>query len=288
MREVRALFFDVFGTLVDWRTSIAREAEKILSPLGVAADWMAFADAWRAQYQPAMDEVRTGELPFSKLDVLHRRNLDVVLGNLGLDRVDESVRAELNLAWHRLDAWPDVKPGLDRLRSKFRIAPCSNGNISLMVDLARRNGFVWDAILGAELAHDYKPKAAVYLVAAAALDCAPEETMMVAAHSSDLAAASRAGLRTAFIARPDERGIGNGESAPQVPVDFGAANLMDLADQLHCSGSMSLDSERSEARCVEADSAHAADNAQAGRTQGARSPKGGAAGRGPERGGANR
>ncbi len=146
------------------------------------------------------------------------------------------MRADLNLAWHRLDAWTDVKPGLDRLRSKFRIAPCSNGNISLMVDLARRNGFVWDAILGAEVARDYKPKAAVYLVAAAAFDCAPEETMMVAAHSSDLAAASRAGLRTAFIARPDESGIGKGESAPQVPVDVSAADLLDLADRLHCAG----------------------------------------------------
>ncbi len=234
MQEVKALLFDVFGTLVDWRTSIAREAEKILSPLGVAADWTAFADAWRAQYQPAMEAVRTGRLPFSKLDVLHRRNLDVVLSELGLERIAAAVRADLNLAWHRLDAWPDVKPGLDRLRSQFKIAPCSNGNISLMVDLARRNGFAWDAILGAEIARDYKPKAAVYLAAADAFDCAPEEAMMVAAHSSDLAAAARAGLRTAFIARPDEHGIGKGESAPQVPVDFSAAGLLELADLVHC------------------------------------------------------
>ncbi len=236
MRELRALFFDVFGTLVDWRASIAREARKILSPLDVETGWLALADAWRAQYQPALEEVRRGRLPFDKLDALHRRNLDVVLRELGLDRIDEAVRADLNLAWHRLDAWPDVKPGLDRLRSKFRIAPCSNGNISLMVDLARRNGLVWDAILGAELARDYKPKAAVYLAAAAAFDCAPEETLMVAAHSSDLAAASRAGLRTAFVARPDEHGPGKGESAPQLPVDFNAASLLDLANQLGCAG----------------------------------------------------
>ena len=234
MRKVRALLFDVFGTLVDWRTSIAAEAQTILSPLRAGTDWGAFADAWRAQYQPAMEEVRTGRVPFSKLDLLHRRNLDVVLLELGLDRADEAVRAELNLAWHRLDAWPDAQPGLARLRSKFRIAPCSNGNVSLMVDLARRNGFVWDAVLGAEFARDYKPNAAVYLAAAAAFDCAPDETMMVAAHSSDLAGAARAGLRTAFIARPDECGTAKGENAPQVPVDFSAASLIDLADQLGC------------------------------------------------------
>ena len=206
MHGVKALVFDVFGTLVDWRSSIAREARDILSIHGVTTDWEAFADAWRDQYQPAMEEVRTGRLPFSKLDMLHRRNLDAVLKASGLDRIDEPTRVRLNLAWHRLDAWPDVAAGLTRLRTKYRIAPCSNGNISLMVDLARRNGFPWDAILGAEVARDYKPKPAVYLGAAAAFDCAPEETMMVAAHSSDLAAAANAGLRTAFIARPNERG----------------------------------------------------------------------------------
>jgi 2-haloacid dehalogenase len=234
MEHVKALFFDVFGTLVDWRGSIAREARTILSPRGVAIDWEGFADAWRGQYQPAMDEVRSGRLPFSKLDVLHRRNLDVIVKDFGLDDLDESARANLNLAWHRLDAWPDTKPGLARLRTKFLIAPCSNGNISLMVDLARRNGLVWDAILGAEIARDYKPKPAVYLSAAAAFDCEPRETMMVAAHSSDLAAAAAAGLRTAFIARPDEHGEGKGESRASVPVDLSAASLTALAEQLAC------------------------------------------------------
>jgi len=236
MHQVKALIFDVFGTLVDWRTSIAREARDALAPRGVAIDWEAFADAWRDQYQPAMEDVRAGRLPFSKLDVLHRRNLDVVLAahGLGLDRVDETARVHLNLAWHRLDAWPDVAPGLARLRAKHRIAPCSNGNISLMVDLARRNGFVWDAILGAEIARDYKPKPGVYLAAAAAFDCAPAETMMVAAHSSDLAAAAAAGLRTAFVARPDEHGKGRGESRASVPVDVSAADLVDLAARLGC------------------------------------------------------
>jgi len=226
---IKALLFDVFGTLVDWRGGVAREARGILSPLGVCVDWLAFADAWRDRYQPAMEEVRNGRLPFSKLDVLHRHNLDIVLRDFGLERVDDATRSELNLAWHRLDAWPDVRDGLARLRERFRVAPCSNGNISLMADLARRNGFAWDAILGAELARDYKPKPVVYLSAAGAFDCAPGEAMMVAAHSSDLAAAASAGLRTAFIARPDERGPGRGESRAGVPVDVSAASLLELA-----------------------------------------------------------
>lgn len=234
MARVRALIFDVFGTLVDWRSSIAREARRCLAPLGVDLDWVAFADAWRDQYQPAMEEVRSGRLPFCKLDVLHRRNLDVVMREFQLDRVDEATRQKLNLAWHRLDAWPDVGPGLARLRSAFRLAPCSNGNISLMVDLARRNDLPWDAILGAEFARDYKPKPVVYLSAAAAFDCQPAETMMVAAHSSDLAAAAAIGLRTAFIARPDEHGPGKGEREASVPVDHSAASVLELADQLGC------------------------------------------------------
>jgi 2-haloacid dehalogenase len=234
MENIKALFFDVFGTLVDWRSSIAREARAILSPLGVAVDWEAFADAWRGEYQPAMDEVRSGRLPFSTLDVLHRRNLDVVLKASGLDHVDEATRVYLNLAWHRLDAWPDTTRGLARLRTTFRIAPCSNGNISIMVDLARRNGIVWDAILGAEIARDYKPKPIVYLSAAAAFDCKPEQTMMVAAHSSDLAAAAATGLRTAFVARPDEYGPGKGESRASVPVDLSVESLSALADRLAC------------------------------------------------------
>jgi len=234
MERVRALIFDVFGTLVDWRGSIAREARATLGPLGIETDWLAFADAWRDQYQPAMEEVRAGRLPFCKLDRLHRRNLDIVLAALGLERVDEATRVELNLAWHRLDAWPDVAPGLARLRQGFLLAPCSNGNISLMVDLARRNGFAWDAILGAEIARDYKPKPAVYLAAADAFDCAPEATMMVAAHSSDLAAAAETGLATAFVARPDEYGPGRGERSPATAVDIVATDLGDLAARLGC------------------------------------------------------
>ena len=228
---IKALLFDVFGTLVDWRRSVAREAQAALAPLGIEADWLAFADAWRGQYQPAMDEVRAGRLPFSKLDALHRRNLDVVLHAQALDGVDERTRAHLNLAWHRLDAWPDVKPGLHRLRARFVLAPCS-GNISLMIDLARRNGFPWDAILGAELARDYKPKPIVYRAAIAAMDCAPDEVVMVAAHASDLAAAAKEGLHTAFVERPEEFGPGRAETLGSVGVDYVVPGITALADRL--------------------------------------------------------
>src|SRR5947209_9430554 len=145
----KALFFDVFGTLVDWRSSIARAAAAILNPRGFAFDAFTFADAWRAEYQPAMDEVRSGRIPFCKLDVLHRRNLERILPRFGLSGLSEDVLRELNLAWHRLDAWPDVPPALRRLRRRFLLAPVSNGNISLMLDLARRNEFPWDGNLGA-------------------------------------------------------------------------------------------------------------------------------------------
>ncbi len=170
---VKALFFDVFGTLVDWRTSIAREAKTVLEPHGHALDWPALADAWRGEYQGAMEEVRAGSIGFCKLDVLHRRNLDRILPRFGLEALGEDDRRALNMAWHRLDAWPDVTGALHRLKRRYLLAPVSNGNISLMVDLARRNEFPWDAILGAEIAGDYKPKPRVYLAAAEAFDLSP-------------------------------------------------------------------------------------------------------------------
>lgn len=229
---VKALFFDVFGTLVDWRNSIAREAKAVLEPKGHALDWLVFTDAWRGEYQGAMDEVRSGRIPFCKLDVLHRRNLDRVLPRFHIENLSEAERHNLNLAWHRLDAWPDVSRGLHRLKRRFMVAPLSNGNISLMVDLARRNDLPWDAILGSEIAGDYKPKPGVYLAAAAALDLPPTECMMVAAHTFDLKAAAAVGMRTAHIARPNERGVGKGEAAPAEPMDVAAQNLEDLADKL--------------------------------------------------------
>jgi 2-haloacid dehalogenase len=232
MTSVRAMFFDVFGTLVDWRTGVAREAERALQPLGYNLDWTAIADAWRGEYQPGMEEVRSGRIPFCKLDVLHRRNLERFMVRFGLRNLPDEVLRELTLAWHRLNAWPDVPTALKRLRKKFLLAPVSNGNISLMVDLARRNDFPWDAILGAEVARDYKPMPRVYLAACEALDLAPAECMMVAAHSSDLAVAATCGLRTAHVARPDEHGPGTGETRPTVPVDAAGKNLSDLADKL--------------------------------------------------------
>jgi 2-haloacid dehalogenase len=228
----KALLFDVFGTLVDWRTSIARESEQVLKPLGVAVDWLAFADAWRGEYQGAMDQVRDGHIPFCKLDLLHRRNLDLIMPGFNISGIAENALQYLNLAWHRLDVWPDVPPGMSRLRRRHLLAPCSNGNISLMVDIARRNGIHWDAILGSEIAGDYKPKPRVYLASCAAFDLAPGECMMVAAHSKDLQHAAACGLRTAHIARPNEHGPGKGEPVPKVPVDYAARSLEHLAEQL--------------------------------------------------------
>lgn len=232
MEPVKALFFDVFGTLVDWRSGVAREARAILAPLGHDLDWLAFADAWRAQYQPGMEEIRAGRLPFSRLDVVHGRMLERILPAFGLAGLDDVACGRLNLAWHKLDAWPEVPEALRRLRQRFFLSPVSNGNISLMVDLARRNGFHWDAILGAEIAGDYKPKPGVYLAAAAAMGLQPDQCMMVAAHSDDLMAAAANGLRTAHIARPDEFGPGRGETAPTCAVDAAAASLADLARNL--------------------------------------------------------
>jgi 2-haloacid dehalogenase len=229
---IQALFFDVFGTLVDWRSGVARESERILAPLGHRLDWPAFADAWRGEYKPAMAEVQSGRTPFCKLDVLHRRNLERIMPRFGIDALPDETLRELNLAWHRLPAWPEVPEALTRLKRRFMIAPVSNGNISLMVDLARLNGFPWDAILGAEIARDYKPKPRVYLAAAEALDLAPGECMMVAAHSYDLGAAADLGLRTGHVARPNEKGPGTGEHAPTIPVDVAGSDLADLADRL--------------------------------------------------------
>jgi 2-haloacid dehalogenase len=229
--SLKALFFDVFGTLVDWRTGVAREAKSILKPLGYSLNWTAFADSWRDQYQPGMEEVRSGRIPYTKLDVLHRQMLQKILANFGLDKLNEKQLDQLTLSWHRLDAWKDVPAGLARLRKRFLIAPVSNGNIAIMSDLARRNDFRWDAILGADLARDYKTKAVVYLSAVEAFDLKPSECMMCAAHSEDVKGAAANGLRTAFIARPEER-PGVSESAPKYPVDVLSSTTLDLATKL--------------------------------------------------------
>src|SRR6266508_3101334 len=220
---VKALFFDVFGTLVDFRTGVARDAESILGAARHHLDWLAFADAWRNEYQPALEDVRAGRRPFRKLDVLHRENLDRILPRFGVSGLAEEAGRNLNLAWHRLPA---------RLKNRFLLAPVSNGNISLMVDLARRYNVFWDAILGAEVAGDYKPKPRAYLAACEAFDLPPGECMMVAAHTNDLLAAAKCGLRTGHVARPNEHGPGRGEAAPTASVDVAATSLEDLAVKL--------------------------------------------------------
>jgi 2-haloacid dehalogenase len=232
MREtsIKALFFDVFGTLVDWRTSVAREAQSILTPLNISLDWLAFADAWRNEYQPAMEEVRAGRIPYVKLDVLHRRMLQKILPRFRLE-LGDSEQTALTFAWHRLDAWPDVPSGLARLRKRFLIAPVSNGNIALIADLARRNDILWDAILGAELARDYKPRRAVYLAAADAFNLKPDECLMCAAHAGDLEAAAACGLRVAYILRPLESPEAS-RAAPNMPLDFSVRDTLELAKRL--------------------------------------------------------
>lgn len=225
----RLLIFDVFGTLVDWRTSIARAMR---SELGEGVEGEKLADAWRAQYQPSMQRVREGARGYVILDVLHRENLDIVLRDFGLDAADTASRDRLCSAWHALDAWPDVAAGLARLRQRHFLAPCSNGHIALMANLARHNGWHWDAITGADLALDYKPKPEVYLKAVNAFGLEPAQVMMVAAHGSDLEAAVASGLRAAFIARPDEYGPGLGERHAPACAEVSISSLGDLADAL--------------------------------------------------------
>jgi 2-haloacid dehalogenase len=232
MPGVKALVFDTFGTVVDWRNGVAREVERILKPMGHDLDWHAFADAWRKEYGPSMDEVRSGRRPFVKLDILHRENLERILPRYRVEKLDDATLAELTLAWHKLDAWPDVGTGFARLHKRFLMAPCSNGNIALMADVARRNNLPWDAILGSEIAQGYKPQPKVYLLTCEAFNLKPEQVMMCAAHSEDLASAQKLGLRTGHIGRPGEGGPGTGETAPKYSFDVVAKNFNDFADKL--------------------------------------------------------
>jgi 2-haloacid dehalogenase len=204
---VEAVIFDVFGTCVDWRTGVAREVEAAVLRKDSKIDAAAFADAWRGRYQPAMESIRSGGRPYTDLDILHRENLDATLAEFSLaDRFSETDRAALNRAWEKLPAWPDVAPGLQRIKAKLIIAPCSNGSIALMTRLSRYAGLPWDCILGAGIARAYKPDARVYLASCEALRLQPDHVMMVAAHNDDLAAARAAGLKTAFVPRPKEHG----------------------------------------------------------------------------------
>jgi 2-haloacid dehalogenase len=232
MPDVKALVFDTFGTIVDWRNGVAREAQRILKPMGYEIDWLAFADAWRAEYRPSMEEIRSGRRPFVKLDILHRENLERILPRFKVEKLAEPTLAELNLAWHKLDAWPDVGEAFARLHKRFLMAPCSNGNIALMADVARRNNLPWDAILGSEIAQGYKPQPKVYLMTCEAFNLKPEQVMMCAAHSPDLSSAQKLGLRTGHVGRPGEGGPGTGETEPKGSFDVVGRNFHDFADKL--------------------------------------------------------
>jgi 2-haloacid dehalogenase len=229
----RALAFDVFGTVVDWRSSIIGELEMFGEKHGLAEDWAAFADDWRAGYPAAMDRVRKGELPWLKIDALHRLILDGLLDRAGIDSPPDGDVDELNHAWHRLDPWPDSIEGLTRLKQRFVITTLSNGNVSLLTNMAKHSGLPWDCVISAELFHHYKPDREAYLGCAGLLDVAPDELMLVAAHPSDLRAARDAGLMTAYVARPLERGPGRRPPGIQAgEFDYTATDFLDLARQL--------------------------------------------------------
>ncbi|MBU9399935.1 haloacid dehalogenase type II [Burkholderia multivorans] len=233
--EIKALVFDVFGTIVDWRTTVAREAGVFLQRYAPTLDAFEFADAWRREYVPSMEEIRSGRRSYVRLDILHRENLVRIIERYGIAGVPDAAIDALNLAWHRLDPWPDSVDALTRLKQRFIIAPLSNGNIRLMVDIAKHAGLPWDAILGAEVARAYKPAPKVYNEAVEILGVAPAEICLVAAHNNDLAAARRVGLSTAFVRRPTEYGPGQQtDLQPEDAWDFVVDDLHALARQLGC------------------------------------------------------
>ncbi|HWQ39823.1 MAG TPA: haloacid dehalogenase type II [Burkholderiales bacterium] len=230
---VRALLFDVFGTVVDWRAGIIREGRALGRARGLRVNWSRFADDWRAGYQPAMDRVRHGELPWMNIDALHRLILDELLVRFGIDSLSDSEKDHFNRAWHRLKPWPDAVRGLKRLKRKFLIATLSNGNVALLTNMAKHAGLPWDCILSAELFRHYKPDLEVYQGAAHLLGLPPQEVMLVAAHKDDLRAARQAGLRAAFVARPREKGPRVAvDVAPDPSFDVNATDFLDLADKL--------------------------------------------------------
>jgi 2-haloacid dehalogenase len=233
--DIRACLFDVFGTVVDWRSSVSRDLAAFARARGLAPiDWLEFTIEWRKLYQPSMEEVRSGRRAWTILDVLHRESLDRLLQHYGVKGLAEADVDHMNRAWHRLDPWPDVVEGLARLKRKRIIAPCSNGNIALMVNLAKRAGLPWDCILGAETARAYKPMPQAYLASCRQLGLAPEQVMMVAAHNADLKAAKAQGLATAFVPRPLEHGPGQTSDLAADPacVDLPARDFIDLEAKL--------------------------------------------------------
>jgi 2-haloacid dehalogenase len=232
MPDPEALIFDVFGTVVDWRSTIIREGGELGRRKNLAVDWAAFADAWRSRYAPSMDRVRRGEIPWTKLDDLHRASLEGLLAEFGVEGLSEEEKDHLNRIWHRLAPWPDAVAGLTRLKESYLIAPLSNGNVALLVNMAKRAGLPWDLILSAELVRHYKPDPETYLMAPDLLDLQPEQVMMVAAHPDDLRAARKNGLRTAYVPRPLEFGPGKETEPPDPSFDLVADDFLELARKL--------------------------------------------------------
>ena len=230
--SIRALAFDVFGTVVDWRSGVIRAGREMARKKNIDVDWPAFADAWRRKYAPSMDRVCRGDLPWTNLDALHRASLDELLEEFGVGGLTEEEKAHLNKAWHRLDPWPDSVEGLLRLKDKFVITPLSNGNVALLTNMAKRAGLPWDLVLSAEIVRRYKPDPEAYLMVPAFLDLRPEEVAMVAAHPDDLRAAAEQGLRTVYVPRPLEWGPGGETEPPDPAFDLVVAEFVELAGKL--------------------------------------------------------
>ena len=233
MSDIRAILFDTFGTVVDWRGSLITELTAFGASRGVSADWVALVDAWRGAYKPSMDRVRSGAVPWTKLDDLHRASLDDLLAEHGIAGLTEADRTQLTMAWHRLHGWPDATPGMARLHRRFITGPLSNGNVSLLIDLARCNNLPWSMIFGADVFRHYKPDPETYLGACNMLSLRPAQVMLCAAHNDDLAAAQRYGLRTAFVPRPTEYGPHQvKDSKPTGAWDYVVRGIDELAARL--------------------------------------------------------
>lgn len=231
--QPKAIVFDTFGTVVDWRTSLIHDLSDYGTRKGIHADWAGLVDAWRAAYHPSMDRVRLGEQPWTRLDDLHRASLDHLVKEFGIRGLEESDLAHINRGWHRLKAWPDSIPGLLRLKARFIIGPLSNGNVSLLLNMAKFAGIPWDMIFGSDLFHHFKPDPETYLGVANMLDLAPNQVMMAAAHNGDLAAARSCGLLTAFFPRPMEYGPHQKrDKEANADWDIIASDIEDLATQL--------------------------------------------------------
>jgi 2-haloacid dehalogenase len=230
--DVSALAFDVFGTVVDWRSAVIRDGEELGQEKGLGVDWAAFADEWRGRYAPSMDRVRRGDLPWQNLDALHRSSLEELLEEFGVEGLTEEEKDYLNKVWHRLDPWPDSVPGLARLKERHTITTLSNGNVALLNNMAKRAGLPWDLILCAELVRHYKPDPETYLMVPKLLDLRPEQVMLVAAHPDDLRNARAHGLKTAYVLRPQEWGPEGEAEEPDPSFDVVAKDFLGLAEEL--------------------------------------------------------